>query len=54
MEKRLPYEKPELRKVRLDVKTSVLSVCRTSITVTGDESLGTCEIVGVCWATSME
>lgn len=43
MEKKLAYEKPELRKVRLDVKTSVLTVCKTSYVVTGDETLG-CEV----------
>lgn len=25
-----PYEKPALRKVRLEIKTSVLAVCHTS------------------------
>ena len=42
MEMKQPYEKPKLRKVRLDVRTSVLTVCKTSYVVTGDDTLG-CE-----------
>ena len=32
MEKKRAYQKPVLRKVRLEVKTSVLSTCHTSQT----------------------
>lgn len=32
MYRKTQYEKPSLRKVRLEVKTSVLSVCNTSFT----------------------
>jgi hypothetical protein len=32
MEKKRVYEKPALRKVRLDVKTAVLAVCNISAT----------------------
>lgn len=34
MEQKQAYEKPSLRKVRLEVKTSVLSTCHNSQTVT--------------------
>jgi hypothetical protein len=45
--KKSSYEKPELHKVRLDVKTSVLSVCRTSIVV---DPADTCQLEpGGCW-----
>jgi hypothetical protein len=30
MEKKLPYEKPSVRKVSLEVKTAVLGFCHTS------------------------
>jgi hypothetical protein len=40
LEKRLTYERPELRKVRLDIKTSVLTVCNTSIVTTPMTPLG--------------
>lgn len=30
VEKKIKYEKPVLRKVRLEIKTSVLATCRTS------------------------
>lgn len=36
MEKKQAYEKPVLRKVRLDVKTSVLSACNSSTNATPD------------------
>ncbi len=31
LEKKQDYQKPELRKVRLEAKTSVLSSCNTSV-----------------------
>lgn len=44
---KLSYEKPELHKVRLDVKSSVLTVCNTSIVV---DPSPTCQLPeGTCW-----
>ena len=34
MKKKRAYEKPVLRKVKLEVKTSVLAVCNTSTSTT--------------------
>jgi len=51
LKKKLSYEKPELRKVRLDIKSSVLAVCRTSVVAdpsdTCQEAIGTCSISSV-------
>lgn len=39
------YQKPLLRKVRLEIKTSVLTVCNTSIVTTPQQSpTQTCKI----------
>lgn len=38
MEQKQAYEKPSLRKVRLEVKTSVLAACHTSLISTPNTS----------------
>ena len=44
LEKKLAYEKPVLRKVRLEVKTSVLAVCNSSIVPTPQGGIPNCHI----------
>ena len=46
MEKK-EYQKPALRKVRLDVKTAVLTVCNTSIVNVGN-AVGGCKLPPAC------
>jgi hypothetical protein len=47
MEKKRVYEKPALRRVRLDVKTAVLATCNLSTTTDPD---GICVVVkGTCF-----
>lgn len=41
--KKRAYEKPALRKVRLEVKTSVLAVCHTSTVATPNNP--SCQVV---------
>lgn len=47
VERKQAYERPKLRKVRLDIKTSVLSVCRTSLDIDPAPSCQTPE--AGCW-----
>ena len=47
MEKKRVYERPALRKVRLEVKASVLATCHTSLTLTAQTVEGeACTITG--------
>ena len=46
IEKKQAYEKPALRKVRLEVRTSVLSACHLS----GDFAMSPCEDNPACWS----
>jgi hypothetical protein len=48
MENKKEYEKPELRKVRLEVKTSVLAVCNTSTVWQPANGPVSCKII-VCY-----
>ena len=48
MEKKLEYQKPSLRRVRLDIRTSVLSVCNTSIVSQPKGVLG-CKLDPACF-----
>ena len=45
IEKKQAYEKPALRKVRLEVRTSVLATCHLS----GDFAMYPCEGSSTCW-----
>lgn len=49
MEKKRAYERPELRKVRLDVKSSVLGFCHQSNTLQAVSPTG-CTVEN-CYAT---
>jgi len=51
-ENRKPYEKPVLRKVRLEVKTSVLATCNTSVTMTPNSGVSLPCTVTVCQTTN--
>ena len=42
------YEKPHLKSVRLDVKTSVLAVCHTSTNTAPFGSLPVCYLNSAC------
>ena len=45
------YEKPQLRKVRLDVKASVLAVCHSSLAPAA-ETPGGCLSIPLCYSNS--
>ena len=45
-EKKQAYERPALRKVRLEVKTSVLVDCNTSVSTTPVEDIAGCNLTG--------
>ncbi len=48
-----PYEKPVLRKVKLEVKTSVLAVCNTTTVFTPQTAPGiTCSPLTGCYTPS--
>jgi hypothetical protein len=46
LEKKKAYEKPILRKVRLEVKTSVLATCNTTSVSTAKDLPLTCQVTG--------
>jgi len=43
MDTKKAYEQPKVKQVRLEVKSAVLAVCRTSTIVTPDGHAGGCQ-----------
>ncbi len=51
MEKKQAYEKPALRKVRLEVKTSVLASCHSSVVTSPQTAPVPCKLNNICATT---
>jgi hypothetical protein len=53
LDKKRVYEKPLLRKVRLEVKTSVLAACNTSAVTTPSASVTANCKINLCYTSNL-